>query len=336
MHVNDAENWNYFQRVVQPALDLAPPTFLADIASSLEREGIQDAVAHHDSGPIFDWLVGLFALQGVSDAVAFGYSAKHGTAKWVEIEAALADKPDCHRLTSYWNFSDCKYQKAAGCCAEQHLLPECPLPRHSLRNGRLNQAAYSLFLFIRDVCEGDVVRWLDRRLDEADPGAGRPDRLAVMRYSLLMPLTNIYGVGSKLWSMVLADLLLCGDRNRERWVLTGSAQVAVDSLVHGFLHRTGILHRFNAVHAIGPSCYSPQGCARLIEGLAQRIDARDYHPEYPPIFARWVQHSIWAFCAIDGFDICNGNRINDSVSCRSRYCPAFDNCDRIPIRNVAR
>jgi len=30
----------------------------------------------------------------------------------------------------------------------------CPLPRHALRNGRLNQTVYSLFLFMRDVAGG--------------------------------------------------------------------------------------------------------------------------------------------------------------------------------------
>ena len=40
-----------------------------------------------------------------------------------------------------------------------HHLPTCPLPLHPLRNGRLNQTAYSLFLFCRDVAEGELTRW---------------------------------------------------------------------------------------------------------------------------------------------------------------------------------
>jgi hypothetical protein len=35
-------------------------------------------------------------------------------------------------------------------------------------HGRLNQLAYSLFLFIRDVADGDFVGWIDRRLADAD------------------------------------------------------------------------------------------------------------------------------------------------------------------------
>jgi hypothetical protein len=40
--------------------------------------------------------------------------------------------------------------------AEPDHFPACPLPTHDLRNGRLNQAAYSLFLFMRDVANGDL------------------------------------------------------------------------------------------------------------------------------------------------------------------------------------
>ena len=44
--------------------------------------------------------------------------------------------------------------------------------------------------------------------------------------------------------------------------------IAVDTLVHNFLHRTGILHRFHADHAYGLACYRPGGCADVIEAIA--------------------------------------------------------------------
>lgn len=332
VHSDQADNWSFFNRVVQPALYLAPTTFLGDISSSLSAAGIQDAVARHDSGPIYEWLLSLFQLQGVSDHAAFSYAEKHGKVRWVEIEAVLASAPDCLRLKSYWHFADCNYKKTARTCSEPHLLHHCPLPRHPLRNGRLNQAAFSLFFFIRDLCDGDLVSWIDNRLQQADPGAEDPHRASILRESLLLPLENIYGVGRKLWSMALADLLLAGDSSRERWGIVGASFVAVDSLVHAFLHRTGVLQRFNATHEIGPACYAPGGCASLIEGLAQRIDARRYHSAYPQPFARWVQHSIWRFCAADGLGMCNGNQINDLARCDNRFCPVFDDCDRVSLR----
>ena len=45
----------------------------------------------------------------------------------------------------------------------------CALPRHPLRNGHLNQMAYSLFLFMRDVADDDFVGWIDGRLGAVDP-----------------------------------------------------------------------------------------------------------------------------------------------------------------------
>jgi hypothetical protein len=293
VHSDRTEQWAHFRTVVQPALALAPTTFLVDIANSLESAGVQNAVARHDSGPIFDWLLTLFQLQGISDAVAFSYAERHGSVRWSDVQVTLKDDPACHRLKSYWHLSGCGYRKSALTCSEPHLLHDCPLPRHPLRNGRLNQAAFSLFLFIRDICDGDLVGWIDDRLQKADPGEENPHRAAILRESLLSPLENIYGVGRKLWSMALADLLLAGDPNRERWTATSASFVAVDSLVHAFLYRTGVLHRFNALHEIGPACYAPSGCVSLIEGLAQRIDARAFIPTFrQPFQPRFIQHSM--------------------------------------------
>src|SRR3954451_15087867 len=56
---------------------------------------------------------------------------------------------------------------------------------------------------------------------------------------LLQPLAEIHGVSNKLLSMALADLFLGGDPDRERWVVTGASMIAIDTLVHNFLHRQG-------------------------------------------------------------------------------------------------
>ncbi len=107
--------------------------------------------------------------------------------------------------------------------------------------------------------------------------------------------------------------------------------IAVDTLVHNFLHRTGILARLNAAHSYGPSCYRPAGCAEIIERLAGAIDGREFNPEFPTTFPRFVQSSIWRHCAQEAFDVCNGNRIDDTQSCNNEYCRLFRLCDRIPL-----
>ena len=65
-----------------------------------------------------------------------------------------------------------------------------------LRNGRLNQTGYSLFLFIRDVADGDLVGWIDQRLHQASEGSVR-GRAVRLRNALVEPLGKIFGVGSK-------------------------------------------------------------------------------------------------------------------------------------------
>ena len=72
----------------------------------------------------------------------------------------------------------------------------CPLPTHQLRNGRLNQMAYSLFLFIRDITDGDLVGWIDRQFQAADDSASL-SRLAQLREAVIGPLREVYGVSDK-------------------------------------------------------------------------------------------------------------------------------------------
>ena len=64
--------------------------------------------------------------------------------------------------------------------------------------------------------------------------------------------------------------------------------IAIDTLVHNFLHRTGLLRRLKAEHAYGARCYAPGGCAEIIEGLAHRINARAFNPALPASFPRWL------------------------------------------------
>jgi hypothetical protein len=42
--------------------------------------------------------------------------------------------------------------------------------------------------------------------------------------------------------------------------------IAIDTLVHNFLHRTGILHRFGADHAYGSACYRRGGLSYRYRG----------------------------------------------------------------------
>ena len=109
--------------------------------------------------------------------------------------------------------------------------------------------------------------------------------------------------------------------------------IAVDTLVHNFLHRTGILHRFDADHPYGPACYRPNCCAQIIETVAGEIDARQFDRRFPTTFPRFVQFAIWRYCSQQGLDVCNGNQIDDRKPCENVECALYPGCDLITLDN---
>jgi hypothetical protein len=321
-------NLHYAVQLVHATCCLAgSASYLEGARADLRDCGITRAIKDHDTRALFDWLVEMLSFQGISDSVAAGYIAQHGNLRWTEIADGVARTPSCPKLAGYWRFYDCRYHKGSGTCAEPGHIDGCPLPRHPLRNGRLNQMAYGLFLFMRDVADNDFVGWIDSQLGTAC--AQPPDRLAAMREAIIGPLRNIYGVSDKVLAMALSTLLLGAGYRKPLWLEVGGTFVAVDTLVHNFLHRTGILQRLSADHPYGDRCYRPGGCAEILHFLAANIDARQFNPAFPATFPRFVQSAIWRYCAANGLDICNGNRIDDDDRCDNRHCQLFRRCDRI-------
>lgn len=132
-------------RVVHSVCRLAgSPSLIDDIRADLRAEGIPTAIRRHDTATLFDWLTSALSYQGISDQVAYDYMERHGRARWRDIEAKLGHGATCPKLTSYWHFHGCRYDKISRTCSEPDHIDACPLPSHDLRNGRLNQMAYSL------------------------------------------------------------------------------------------------------------------------------------------------------------------------------------------------
>jgi hypothetical protein len=151
--------------LVRRVCDLAGEgTCIDDLQVDAIATGLGAAVAAHDTAVIFDWLIRQLSYQGISDAVAEGYIARHGNVTWADIERSLGNNAGCGKLQGYWAFTGCHYHKGFQTCAEPDQFGDCPLPRHPLRNGRLNQTAYSQVLFIRDIAGGDIVGWIDQQL----------------------------------------------------------------------------------------------------------------------------------------------------------------------------
>jgi hypothetical protein len=161
-----------------------------------------------------------------------------------------------------------------------------------------------------------------------------PDRAAPLRRAVVEPLTHAYGVSNKVLSMAFAGFLLAGDARRALWIEAGAVMIAVDTLVHNFLHRTGILGRLGVGHLYGAACYAPAGCAEILERIAANIDARRFNPAFPANFPRFVQHAVWAFCAQGGLDQCSGRQIDDRKRCTRTVCPVFRLCDRVALKPI--
>ena len=149
--------------------------------------------------------------------------------------------------------------------------------RPTLRNGRLNQMTYSFFLFVRDIADGDLVGSIDRQFQHADDPAN-PNRLPRLREALVGPLREVYGVSDKVLTMTLSCILLAAPKRLRLWHDVGASMIAIDTLVHNFLVRTGVLARFAADHSYGAACYQAGGCADIIAAVAARIDARQFNP----------------------------------------------------------
>jgi hypothetical protein len=309
---------------------------LAGSSDLIERFVDQDlcsAIDRRDTAALYDRLIYSLSFQGISDETAENYMRRHGRPTWAVIRNNLDRRPTCPKLKTYWHFYDCRYEKTNHTCGEPSHIGTCPVPTHRLRNGHLNQLAYSLYLFIRDVADGDIVSWIDDRLDQAnDPTV--PDGFGKAQNALIDPLRNVYGVSDKVLTMALSGILIGAADARPRWLEVGVALIAVDTLVHNFLHRTGILARFNAAHAYGLRCYQSGGCADIIQAVAGQIDARQFNRSFPKVFPRFVQHAIWRYCNQQGLDICNGNRLDDRHRCQNRHCRLYGICDRIRLKKT--
>lgn len=323
--------------LVETLCELAgPQNMLDDVRLGMSESGIARAVDGHDTDSIYDWLMEMVSYQGVSDAVATGYMQQHGRPRSIDVSIQRTTS-SCHKLNSFWQYEGCGFHKGSRTCSEPEHIDHCPVPRLNLRNGRLNQSAFALRLFFRDVANDDIVSWIDSSLKAAATDAVRQGtRAQHMREALLGPLGQVHGISSKVTSMALASLLLGADAKRDLWLETGASMIAIDTLVHNWLHRTGVLREFEADHAYGPRCYGPGGCAELIERFSERIDAREFNPDYPAYFPRFVQKAIWRFCAQAGLDQCNGNRVDDRFPCTRADCELGDVCERLPLRLAQR
>jgi hypothetical protein len=326
MTLAETNRWDASIRLLHEVCRISHPTqdFLS-AGSLFSTPKLQRALREGNNPAIYDWLMGVFSYQGVADKAVETIIARDGNATWASVEESLKRDPGCMKLQGFWRFESCGFSKTHRQCNCAHKFATCPLPRLPLRNGSLNQLAYSLYFFFRDVADGDFLGWLDTRVS-AVAGGKYPD----IERELIAPLRAVHGISDKVISMALSDLLMVSPD--PSWRRLGAEFIVVDRLIHNFMHRSGILRRHGCDHLYGPGCYSDAGCARLLLSLSRGIDMRRYHHAFPQPFPRFVQTAIWRYCAASGENICNGNMIDDDHRCQNDGCDLQSFCARIRLR----
>ena len=118
------------------------------------------------------------------------------------------------------------------------------------------------------------------------------------------------------------------------WHDVGASMIAIDTLVHNFLVRTGILARFRCRPLVWGGLLPGWRLRRHHRGGVAARSTPAVQSGFPQPFPRFVQHAIWRFCAQSGLDVCNGNRIDDRKSCDNVYCQIREICDRISLNEL--
>jgi hypothetical protein len=134
-----------------------------------------------------------------------------------------------------------------------------------MKRGALNQMVFSLYFFLRDVCRRDFYTFVREHFGEGQLTAGAvSERL----HDFIGKISAIANVGPKLAQMALAWLFLTRSPGWD-YRQVGLHMIAVDSLVHTFLHRAGILDSYQVEHAYGPRCHAEAGCLGVIHDLTR-------------------------------------------------------------------
>ena len=80
---------------------------LANADRRIFAAGLKPMLRERDTPSLYGWLMEVFSFQGISDAIAADYLARHGNAEWQEIDRHLRrSRPLCPKLSSFEAFKD--------------------------------------------------------------------------------------------------------------------------------------------------------------------------------------------------------------------------------------
>jgi hypothetical protein len=285
---------------------------------------------HHKSFKLY-YLLKCFLFSGGGDQSNLAYYVKQKYQPTFNRIRRAVKLAQCPKLATFEAFEGCRYQKTASTCNEPAFLGGCPLPAFDMKRGNLNHMAFSLYFFLRDMAGRDFYAYVSQHFGTSQLVAGTINEVL---QTFIRKITAIANVGPKLAHMALSGLFLTRylgwDYHR-----VGLYMIAVDSLVHNFLHRTGILDKYQLDHAYGPRCHTENGCSGVVQDLASRIDCREFNPSLPAHFPRFIQYQLWAYCAKDGENICNGNKCKPGKSNPACVLHQQQLCAQLPPQRPA-
>jgi hypothetical protein len=286
-----------------------------------------DSAINGNNAKLFKLLIRYFKYVGGSDYVADAvWDKMNPKPTYHRLKKELASAK-CPKLRSFGDFHECGYSKTNKNCNESKFLRKCPLPRYGMKNGKLNQMVFSVYLFLRDQCKGDFpgfVQGIVGAESLKQLKGMKEDELGSAIRNLVGEMDQIFNVGPKLANMTLSELLSVKKVKGWDYSQLFPHMVAVDTLVHEFLHRTGTLKLYGLEHKYGESvCHSQNGCVGVINNISRQIDCKRYSEEYPEYYPRMVQVCIWKFCT----DSCNKN--NCKYDQLDDLCEFYDWCEHL-------
>lgn len=110
---------------------------------------------------------------------------------------------------------------------------------------------FSLYFFLRDVCQNDFYRFIQTHFDK-----GKQAKSQVQDF--IQTFSQVYNVGPKLIDMAFSHIYFTQYPGWD-YRRVGAEMVAIDTLVHNFLSRTGTLDEYKKPHKYGPACHTQKG-----------------------------------------------------------------------------
>lgn len=166
---------------------------------------IHGKLFYHKSIKLYRYLLGSFIFAGGGDQANYSYYAKQRVKPTFNRIKRALQTVRCPKLVNFEGFTGCGYQKTEPHCREPAFLNSCPLPTFDMKRGSLNQMAFSLYFFLRDVARGNFYAHTRQHFGE---GRLTDEEVNTLLLSFIGKVTKIANVGPKLAYMALSGLFL--------------------------------------------------------------------------------------------------------------------------------